>query len=273
MKIKLLIIGKNSFIGDNLYKFSNKKKNIKKISYSNFFKINKKKLSSFDIILNCSSNIKYVNNNYSEYNDFDLQIAKKIRNFNCKYIFISTRKVYKHKFNLKENDIIQPCDNYSKNKFITEEKLKKVLKNKLLILRLSNIIGFRRVSQRTLHTTFIDIFFKNIRKGLVLKVDNEFKDFLGIKQLVIILDKIIEKKLSGTYNVSLGKKVYLYEILNWLNYYNSSSLKHIKLKNKLNIESFTLNNNKLLKKIKYKIKKKNLENECKLISKLYFKKK
>ena len=129
MKIKLLIIGKNSFIGDNLYKFSNKKKNIKKISYSNFFKINKKKLSSFDIILNCSSNIKYVNNNYSEYNDFDLQIAKKIRNFNCKYIFISTRKVYKHKFNLKENDIIQPCDNYSKNKFITEEKLKKVLKN------------------------------------------------------------------------------------------------------------------------------------------------
>ena len=50
MKVKLLIIGKNSFIGDNLYKFSNKKKNIKKISYSNFFKINKKKLSSFDIL-------------------------------------------------------------------------------------------------------------------------------------------------------------------------------------------------------------------------------
>ena len=47
MKVKLLIIGKNSFIGDNLYKFSNKKKNIKKISYSNFFKINKKKLSNF----------------------------------------------------------------------------------------------------------------------------------------------------------------------------------------------------------------------------------
>ena len=91
MKVKLLIIGKNSFIGDNLYKFSNKKKNIKKISYSNFFKINKKKLSSFDIILNCSSNIKYVNNNYSEYNDFDLQIAKKIRNFNCKYIFMIKR--------------------------------------------------------------------------------------------------------------------------------------------------------------------------------------
>ena len=92
MKVKLLIIGKNSFIGNNLYKFSNKKKNIKKVSYSNFFKINKKKLSNFDIILNCVSNKKYVNNIYSEYNDFDLQIAKKISKYNCKYIFISTRK-------------------------------------------------------------------------------------------------------------------------------------------------------------------------------------
>ena len=59
---------------------------------------------------------------------------------------------------------------------------------------------------------------------MIFKFNREYKDFLGIDQLTRVLDKVVENKLSGKYNVSLGKKVYLREIINWLNYFNLSTI-------------------------------------------------
>lgn len=44
-----------------------------------------------------------------------------------KYIFFSTRKVYKKKYNTFECDHLDPRCNYSKNKLKTEKKLLKIL--------------------------------------------------------------------------------------------------------------------------------------------------
>ena len=140
-------------------------------------------------------------------------------------------------------------------------------------MRLSNVIGIRSKNSRRLHKTFIDYYFENIKKGMIFKFNREYKDFLGIDQLTRVLDKVVENKLSGKYNVSLGKKVYLREIINWLNYFNLSKYRYIKLKKSLSNESFTLSNKKLLKDINFKIIKKDLETECKKISKIFFKKK
>ena len=270
MKSNLLIIGKKSFIGKNLYNFSKKKRSTKILSLNEFLKISNNKLSKINIIMNCTSNNNYIGKKYDLKNDFDLLIAKKIMHLKIFFIFISTRKVYENGLNLNEKSLLRPKNNYSKNKLITENKLKKILNDRLLILRLSNVIGIRKKSIRTLHSTFIDNFFKNIKKGKVIKVTNEYKDFLGIKQLVRMIDKVIEKKLTGTYNVSIGKKIYLKEIINWLNYFNLSNYKYIQLNKELNNDSFTLNNKKLLNAIDYKTNKKDLEKECKEISKKYF---
>ena len=273
MKNNLLIIGKKSFIGKNLYNYSRKKRPTYLKSFKQFININQKSLSSFNTIINCTSNNNYINKKYDIKNDFDLKIAKKIKNLNTMYILLSSRKVYKNGTNLNEKSTIRLKSNYSKNKFITEKKLQKILNNKLLILRLSNVIGIRSKNSRRLHKTFIDYYFENIKKGMIFKFNREYKDFLGIDQLTRVLDKVVENKLSGKYNVSLGKKVYLREIINWLNYFNLSKYRYIKLKKSLNNESFTLSNKKLLKDINFKIIKKDLETECKKISKIFFKKK
>ena len=78
--------------------------------------INQKSLSSFNTIINCTTNKNYINKKYDIKNDFDLKIAKKIKNLNTIYIFISTRKVYPSKPNLKEKSKLSPKSNYSKNK-------------------------------------------------------------------------------------------------------------------------------------------------------------
>ena len=69
-----------------------------------------------------------------------------------------------------------------------------------------------------------------------------------------------KKNLKGTYNVSLGKKVFISEILYALNK-RTDNKKFIVVKTTTN-DSFVLNNQKLLKKINMKLNKKDLLDYC-----------
>ena len=275
MKKKIIIIGKNSFIGGNLFNFLKKKFNKKIYNYQKFLNINSKLLFDVKYIINCSSNNQYVKKKYSEKNDFDFQISKKIKNLKCKMIFLSSRKIYKLGDDLNELSKLKPNCNYSKNKLKTEKKLLKKLKNRILVLRISNLIGLHkyRSSNKKIHKTFIDIFFSNIRKGVIFNNDKNYKDFLSINKFNEIIEKLINKKAVGIYNVSLGRKVYLNELINWLNLFNKNKYKYIDIPKSQKTECFYLNNDKLMKKINIKNRLIDLEKDCKATSRFFFKKK
>jgi len=272
MKKKILIIGKKSFISFNLVKDLKNIFNINTVSIESFFKLNNKILSSFDCIINCAISKSYVNKKYQKNYDFDYKIAFKIKNFDILYIFLSTRKVYKLGNNLKETLKTNPQCNYSKNKLITEQKLLELLKNKILILRISNIIGICKNNNRKIHNTFIYQFFSNIKNKFIYDNKKNYKDFLSTSQFAKIVEQLIKKKSHGIFNVSIGKKVYLKELINWLNYYNERKYQYIKLPSNFERENFYLNNLKLIKETKLRISLTKLKKDCKIISKLYFKK-
>ena len=92
MKKKILIIGKKSFIAQNIYNSLNKNFFIKKISYSEFLRFPLRKIKPFNFIINCSIKKKYLSNKYYSKNDIDFQIAEKIKITSVKMIFLSTRK-------------------------------------------------------------------------------------------------------------------------------------------------------------------------------------
>ena len=97
----------------------------------------------------------------------------------------------------------------------------------------------------------------NLKNNFFLNHKNSFKDFISINQFVNIFLKIILINLKGVFNVSLGKKVYVSEILQWL---TSSSKKSLNVKNyyknmTYNSDSFTLNNAKLKNVLNISIKK------------------
>ena len=254
MKKKVLIIGKKSFLGLSLYNYF---KNIFDTKIIKFEELKKVKLNNYNFIINCTINKKYINNKYNYNNDFDFKITKLIKNSNIKQIFLSTRKVYKPAPNINENGKISCYCNYSKNKLKTEKKIYKLLKKRALILRVANLIGISKVySNRKSHTTFFDIFKKNIKKGIIFDNKNIFKDFLPLNLFCKIIEHMIKKDLNGIYNVSLGQKVYLRDLINWLNFYNKKELKVVHyVKNSLfeNRESFYLNNKKLKKKLVSKL--------------------
>ena len=129
-KKKLLLVGKYSFISSNLFLFLKNKLIVKKISFENFNKLNDKKIDSFNYICNSAISKKYLSQKYKSSNDFDYLITKKIKNLSSKFIFLSSRKVYSSKANLKENSTLKPQDIYSQKKLITEKKIKKYLKKR-----------------------------------------------------------------------------------------------------------------------------------------------
>lgn len=260
---KILIIGKRGFIGNSLSKYLKKFYKIKQISFKDLNKF-KSIINYFDYIVNTSINKNYINYKYKEKFDNDLKISKLINNQKIFYTFISTRKVYPSKANLKENTKLSPKSNYSKNKLITEQKLTEKFKDNLIILRVSNIIGDKSLTKK-IHQTFIDVFYENIEKGIVIDNGKAFKDFLSIDKFCQIFKNIIKKNLSGVYNVSIGQKVYLNDLIKWLNISNKKKLKKVKIKKK--IDSFYLNNRKLMSKIKISNSLTDLKQYCYQLSK------
>ena len=260
--IRLLLIGKNSYISTNLFTFLRRKIIVKKISFEEFKKIKIKSLKSFTHICNCSITKKYSSNKYQKENDLDLKIINKIKPLKIKFIFLSTRKVYKPTANIKELSKKKPLGNYAKNKLITESKIKKLIPSHHIILRISNIIGFKKKNSkyRKISTTFIDNFYNFKKSKKVIFYEDHYKDFLTINQFKQIFLKILNAKLNGTYNFSLGKKIYISELLNALSK-NKINKKFIKTKI-IKKDSFYLNNDKLFNIINFKVYKKDLLKYC-----------
>tara|TARA_B100001121_G_scaffold226946_1_gene200223 strand:- start:2070 stop:2909 length:840 start_codon:yes stop_codon:yes gene_type:complete len=274
MKKKIIIVGKKSFLAINLFSYLNRRSEIRHVSFKEFIKI--KDLDEIDYVINCSSTFEYVNLKYNHKYDCDYQISKKIYKYKkCKLVFLSSRKIYKPDNNIKENGKISPTENYSKNKYITEKKILNILKNRALVLRISNVIGLNENKRkRKLHKTFIDFFIKNTKKNIIFNNTNVYKDFLPINIFVRIVFLLIKKNKFGIFNVSMGKKVFLNDLVGWLNHYNTSKIIVMdvpKLNSRqFNKDIFYLNNNKLIKTIKIKFDLNDLKKECLRISKKLF---
>ena len=261
MDKKIILIGKKSFLGHYIKKNLSKKLDILHLNLQEFQKLDTEELEKYNYICNCSITKKYQNNRYKSENDIDIKIINKIKKLKIKYIFLSSRKVYFPQNNIKEKSKLKPKCNYSKNKLITEKKIKKILPNKYLILRISNIIGKKNTksSSRKVSITFIDNFYK-LRKNKKIYYENFYKDFLSEKQFSLIFNEILNKNLKGTYNISLGEKVFISEILFALNK-NKLNSRFVELDNISN-DNFVLNNQKIRKKINIKITKKDLLKFC-----------
>ena len=266
---KILIIGKRGLIGNYLNKFLSLYYNTKLTSFSNFTRLTDNDLKNFRFVINCSLHRKYISNKYNFKYDNDLFISKKIAKFNTIQIMLSTRKVYKPRFNITELSKTPGVDLYSKNKIITENKCKKI-KNNFLILRVSNILANFENKKNRLHKTFLNHFKSYLLKDNFIINRNCFKDFITIKQFSKIISLIVSKELKkGTFNVSLKHKVYIYEILHWLTYFKKKKIK-IVYTSKKNNDSFTLNNDKLCKKLDIKLKKIDVKSYCYELSSKYF---
>lgn len=201
---KILITGKNSFIGKNYRKFSGYH-DVQEVSL-----IDKKPeeidFSGYDIILHLSAIVHQSKKIHEEQyfivnRDLPLRVAKKARENGVRqFIFLSTLKVY--------GDIIpdgtlrneeSPCypdDAYGKSKYAAEVELRELENNnfKIAIIRTPVVYG-EGVKANMLNIIRLIKFCPVLPFG---NIQNR-RNFTYVENLVGFIDRIIEKGKSGVF--------------------------------------------------------------------------
>lgn len=248
---KILITGSNGFVGNHLKSELKKKYSVfgigrKIINEKNYFRINlnnKKKLSNlfkkykFDIIIHCAWYTKHSDYRKSKNNYRYLTISKNlldeyIKNGGKNFIGIGTCEEYKKekKKNLfYETNKIRPNNIYAKTKNMFHQYLKKKRINYKWI-RLFYIYGEGEYEKRLL-----PVLIKNSKKKSNFKLKYPFfkTDYIYVKTLSKIISKLINKKVSGAFNVCSGKSVRLIDLFNLINvFFNNRPIKILNYKKK-----------------------------------------
>jgi nucleoside-diphosphate-sugar epimerase len=195
---KILVIGKNSFIGSNFARWS---KCADIISHTEIDSVDFK---NYNAVVNCCISPDYRNSVYDEKNDIDFIVSKKAQKSNIRHVMISSRKVYGTSNELKtytEDSPINPVDFYSENKFITEEKIRNNLE-KYTILRGTNVFGneYGRKS-------FMGFCLTQLKDNdkIIFNISGDIKrDFVHVDEVSRILKKVCSVGKNDTYNLSSG---------------------------------------------------------------------
>jgi len=205
-KKKILVVGKNSFIGKHFLIEPFEDAYITKIGHEEL----RATLMSpihFDVVVNFSISPSAYSDNYSYNDDTNIIIAKALKNRdNCTLIMMSTRQVYGVEKDNSEESLAKPVSHYGANKLVVEDQVVKILGlDRVAVLRCSNIYGFE-INRKTFMGTMSSSLLKEDRIYLDFPAVTA-KDFLPVKEFVQIVIDVIRARLTGLINVGSGVAV------------------------------------------------------------------
>ena len=221
-KIKIILVGYKSFIQSNLFRYLKKQFSITKVKFKD---LKKKNISKYDYVINCSNSKKFFDKAYSKKNDRNFIIANFINNTECKLILLSSRQVYKQKLFISEKSKLNPINQYAKNCLKSEMNCKKILKNNLMILRLSNVFGFENGAKKK--PSLVSLILNGLKQKKIVFDNNYYlyKDFLPVRFLCLYIGKLININYKGIVNVGSGIPFLVKDFINEI-----IDLKKIKIK-------------------------------------------
>lgn len=200
---RFLVIGRNSFISKSI--IGDNHTIVDRISIRDPNSIESINFAKYDAVLNCAIHSNYIRQDYDSDYDLDYQIANRVKDFDCHYVMLSSRKVYGENeklISIDENHSKSPVDNYARNKLFTELYLQDVFgHNKShTIVRCSNVFGFEY-----LRNSFMGFCTKQLKESGYIHFDISSKikrDFIPVDYVGQVLKLIMEKKLNGIFNLS-----------------------------------------------------------------------
>lgn len=258
-KKRILIVGSNSFLGRDL-KLDPNYFDITKIRRP-YEDTDKDLYNSFDIVINFCYQNKTFFSLLPEEEMIDVNIAKQL-NGKTKFVFLSSRKVYGSNPKLlkyKETDKTKPVGFYAENKVNIEKELQEILGDKLLCLRVGNIISVDETICTNGHCFMSWVYDELInKKNITVTIDKKAqKDFIPKSYLYKALQALFLNDASGIYNIGAGFGISTEELLKSIvdeKYLNFT-------KQEIKSEQFILDCKKLHKFLE-PLRREELLNEC-----------
>lgn len=143
-----------------------------------------------------------------ERDDPDLRLARRIGGRPLRYLMLSTRKVYAPgERPLDESSPVGPGDAYGRNKLRVESRLRDLLGERLVVLRLGNIFGFELEPGRR---TFLAMVLRRLAdQGEVRFEMSPFteRDFLPVERTAQILLKLADPTLDVPPLLNVGSGI------------------------------------------------------------------
>ena len=100
---------------------------------------------------------------------------------------------------------------YAKNKLIIEKKIKNLMQNNFLILRIANILNFNLDKKKL----FIPKLLNSLKKNNLIEYDlnkTVYKDFITFDYFTRCLDTLIKANKTGVFNISSGKRINIHQL-------------------------------------------------------------
>ena len=231
------------------------------LNYAKLFNIINNKKIDVIIHLAAQTGVRYSIINPNKYLDVNISgfmnSIKTIKNKKIKkFIYASSSSVYgdSKKFPLKENDNLNPKNIYGLSKKINEEiaNLKQYnFKINFIGLRFFTIFGEWGRPDMFMFKLFKAFFLK--KTFYLNNYGNHIRDFTYIGDVKKIVEKLINKKISGhhIFNVCSNKPQNILKIIQKFTKYNKTKVEMISI-NKADVLKTHGNNYKIKKFIKYK---------------------
>ena len=230
MKRKILITGGSGLLGRNIGKIINKnnvicstlnktkfsEENIKliKINFSKKNDIkNKIELIQPDLIIHTlgNTNVENCEYNKSEAHKVNVKFVKNLsevcKKKNLKIIYISSDHLFDGKNSFySETSKVKPLNYYAKTKVLAERIVAKASKKNLIIR--CNFFGHGFEYRKS----FSDKILTSLNNKRKIKLFHDvYFSPIEIKNLIKILEKLIEKKVVGTFNISSNESISKYQ--------------------------------------------------------------
>ena len=210
-----VIIGYDSYLAQNIDKYLYDMQ-ILKFSYLNW-RENISLIKKADYILNFAiSPLSFTEDLFVD-DIIDIQIARELVNSKALYFFMSSRKVYGRNTELvvlNEESELKPFDFYSRNKFNAEKELKKILGERLSIVRISNIIGKPEIKND--YKTFMGWITKSYLENGYLSLNQSkstVRDFITKDYFQYVISELVKNNVVGIHNISSNLNLSLGDIL------------------------------------------------------------
>jgi len=219
MGANFLIVGRNSFLAGRFHALSDIAADCEFLTHQEADAATLSDLRSFDSIVNFAIDPGYRNERYTAEHDFDLRIATKVCTTDTRYVMLSSRAVYSRDraMGAKETDPATGNETYyGRNKLETERRLVELLRERLTVLRVANIIGNEFKTGRR---TFMGQALQRLKleNEILLDISPDVRrDFLPDTFFVRVLDAVLKHPCEGMLNVGSGLPIRVGDIAGWL---------------------------------------------------------